>query len=464
MKPFFETLAGRKVAFIGAGVAHRELIALFAKAGAAVTLCDKKTRAALGAAGDELAALGVRLCLGEGYLEGLTGQDMILRTPGFYFYTPQLQAAKAAGALVTSEIELFFEHCPCQIVAVTGSDGKTTTTSLIAAMYAEAGRTVHLGGNIGRALLPIVDTIAPGDVAAVELSSFQLISMRTAPDIAVVTNVTPNHLDHHKDMDEYVNAKRNILLHQDKNSVAVLGYENGITRGMAAGAKGEARFFSHKRPVESGAFLDDAGMLYLAWPNKPPLAVLPRAGVRLLGTHNIQNLLAAMAALRDEVSPETMRRVAESFAGVEHRIEPVREAGGVRWINHSIATSPGRTVAGLRCFNSNVILIAGGSDKKLPFEPMAEETVRRVKLLLLCGPTGPAIEAAVRAHPAFAKSGMRIAHASGLENAVALAARAAQPGDVVLLSPASPSFDAYDNFEERGRHFKALVNALEGKP
>ena len=241
---FYEGLKGKRVAFIGAGVSHRECIEIFCKKGAVVTLCDKKPDlAAFGPYGETLKELGVTLSLGENYLDGLRGQDMIMRTPGFEYFTPALQEAKAQGAQVTSEMELFFELCPCRKVAVTGSDGKTTTTTLLAEMLKHAGRTVHLGGNLGRALLPVVDTIAEDDIAVVELSSFQLISMRTSPQIAVVTNVTPNHLDHHKDMQEYIDAKRNILLYQTAQDKAVLGYENEVTRAMAQDVKGSYCWF-----------------------------------------------------------------------------------------------------------------------------------------------------------------------------------------------------------------------------
>jgi len=433
---------------------------MFAAAGARVTLCDQKPRADFGPRADELEALGVALCLGPDYLDGLMGQQMILSTPGFEYFTPALQAAKAAGARVTSEMALFFEHCPCPITGVTGSDGKTTTTSLIAAMYEAAGRRVHLGGNIGRALLPIVDSIAPDDVAVVELSSFQLISMARSPHMAVVTNVTPNHLDHHKDMDEYVTAKRNILRYQNKTDVAVLGYENALSRGMAANTHGDCRFFSRLRPVASGAFLAEDGQLTLAWPEGRTQAVAHRSTMCLPGDHNVENMLAALAALRDEVPPAAMLRVLESFTGVEHRIEPVRELDGVRWFNDSIATSPTRVVAGLRAFSQKLIVIAGGYDKNIPYEPMAKDVLERVKLLILTGQTAGKIEAAVRAEPGFAASGLQILHAANLPAAVALARQHAQPGDIVTLSPASASFDSYPNFEARGEHFKQLVRAL----
>ena len=457
---FFSSLAGKKVAFIGAGVSHRELLPIFVHHGAQVTLCDKKPSVeAFGPLGEQLQALGIRFSLGENYLDGLAGQDMILRTPGFEFFTPALQQAGAAGAELTSEMELFFELCPCKIYAVTGSDGKTTTTTLIAEMLKAEGKTVHLGGNLGRALLPIVDQITPQDIAVVELSSFQLISMHSSPDVALVTNVTPNHLDHHKDMQEYINAKRNILLHQRPGSKAVLGYANEVSRSMAKDVIGTTYWFTRHDRVAKGAFLDEEGWLCFA-EDGVVTRIIHKDEVRLRGMHNVENLLGAFAAVAGEVRFETMTEVARSFAGVEHRIEPVRNLHGVQWFNDSIASSPTRTIAGLRSFDQKMIIIAGGYDKKIPYEPLAPEILAHVKILILMGQTGPIIERAVRSCNGFAESGLVIEHAQNMAEAVEIANRLAQPGDVVSLSPASASFDQYPNFEERGRDFKRLVMAL----
>lgn len=460
IEAFYKGLRGKKVAFIGAGVSHRECIQLFCEKGARVTLCDKKqSLEAFGPYGETLRALGVRLSLGEGYLDGLRGQEMILRTPGFEYFTPELQAAKAAGARVTSEMELFFELCPCFKIAVTGSDGKTTTTTLIAEMLKAAGRTVHLGGNLGRALLPVVDAIAPTDIAVVELSSFQLISMRQSPDIAVVTNVTPNHLDHHKDMREYIDAKRNILLHQASGSKAVLGYENEVTRAMAADVVGSYKWFTRFSVVDNGGFLREDGMLCMA-ENGVVTPIVNKTEVGLRGEHNLENLLAAMAAVWDLVPVETMAGVARTFKGVEHRIEPVRTLDGVQWFNDSIATSPTRVIAGLRAFDQKLIIIAGGSDKGISFAPMVPDLLAHVKALILTGATAQKIEDAVTADPGFAASGLRVLRAADMAQAVQMARAAARPGDIVSLSPACASFDSYPNFEARGRHYKELVNAL----
>ena len=457
-----ELIQGKKVAFIGAGVSHKRCIEQFVELGAQVTLCDqKKSLEDFGAYADTLRRLHVRLSLGEHYTDGFAGQDIIMRTPGYEYYKPELQAALQAGTKVTSEVELFFELCPCEIVAVTGSDGKTTTTTLISKMFEAAGRKVFLGGNIGAALLPQLADVTPEAVAVVELSSFQLISMRVSPKVAVVTNVTPNHLDHHKDMQEYIDAKRNILLWQVPPCRAVLGFENEISRGMQKDCKGEQVWFTRLHDTDKGAFLRESDDTLCYAENGVVTPILPRAEVKLRGLHNVENLLAAIAAVWGRVPVEAMRQVGSTFTGVEHRIEPVRTLDGVTYYNDSIASSPTRTIAGLRSFNQKIILIAGGYDKKIPYEPLAPEILAHVKTLVLMGATGPRIEAAVRACPGFDESTLTILHADSMQHAVELARGAAQPGDVVSLSPASASFDLYPNFEVRGRDYKNIVNNLK---
>ena len=455
---FFENLKGKKVAFIGAGVSHKQLIEIFSKEGAVVTLCDKKALEGFGDYADTLKELGVILSLGENYLDGLKNQDMIMRTPGFEFFTKELQDQLALGVQVTSEMELFFQLCPCKIYAVTGSDGKTTTTTLISEMLKESGRTVHLGGNIGKALLPIVRDVKEEDVAVVELSSFQLISMKQSPDVAVVTNVTPNHLDHHKDMQEYIDAKRNILIHQGRNSKAVLGYENDVSRNMEDDVPGKCVFFTRLTDISNlpdCGYIDSDGVLCVG-----DAKIVHQDDVGLRGKHNLENLLAAFCAVNGDVDYEYMTKVAKEFKGVEHRIEPVRTLNGVQWFNDSIASSPTRTIAGLRSFPQKICIIAGGYDKKIPYEPLAQPVIDNVKLLVVMGQTGPAIEKVVKEHPDYEKSGIIILHADNMEHAVQLMYENTVAGDIVSLSPASASFDFYPNFEVRGRHFKDLVNAL----
>ena len=457
-----ELIQGKKVAFIGAGVSHKRCIEQFVELGAQVTLCDqKKSLDDFGDYADTLRRLKVNLSLGEHYTDGFAGQDIIVRTPGYEYYKPELQAALKAGAMVTSEVELFFEFCPCEIVAVTGSDGKTTTTTLISKMFEAAGRKVFLGGNIGAALLHQLADVTSDAVAVVELSSFQLISMRRSPKVAVVTNVTPNHLDHHKDMQEYIDAKRNILLWQTPPCRAVLGFENDITRGMEKDCKGEQVWFTRLHETDRGAFLRESDDTLCYAENGVVTPILPRKEIQLRGLHNVENLLAACAAVWGRVPIEAMRQVGSTFTGVEHRIEPVRTLDGVTYYNDSIASSPTRTIAGLRSFDQKIILIAGGYDKKIPYEPLAPEVLAHVKTLVLMGATGPRIEKAVRECDGFAGSGLTILHADSMQHAVELARGAAKPGDVVSLSPASASFDLYPNFEVRGRDYKNIVKNLK---
>ena len=418
-----QLIKGKKVAFIGAGVSHKTLIKEFVELGAHVTLCDqKKSVEDFGDYAATIRELGIDLSLGENYLDGFKGQDIIMRTPGFvgYFEKP-LQDAMAAGTMVTSEVELFFDFCPCPIVAVTGSDGKTTTTTLIAKFFEAAGRKVHLGGNIGAALLPMLPEVSPDDVAVVELSSFQLISMHSSPNVAVVTNVTPNHLDHHKDMQEYIDAKRNILLYQTPPCRAVLGYENEISCSMQKDCKGKQVWFTRLHDTDNGAFLRKDGMLCMA-EDGVVTPFLAQKDVKLRGLHNIENLLAAAAAVWGLVPVEAIQQVGSTFTGVEHRIEPVRTLDGVLYYNDSIGTSPTRTIAGLRSFNQKVILIAGGYDKHIPYEPLAPEVIAHVKNLVLMGATGPRIEKAVRECEGFDEAALPIQHADNMQHAVELCA------------------------------------------
>lgn len=451
---FYEWIQGRTVAVCGVGRNNLPVIRQLLAHGARVRACDRRDRAALGPVADELAAAGVELCLGEGYLQRLD-VDLILRTPGMKPYLPEFEDALSRGVPVSSEMELFFTLCPCPIYAVTGSDGKTTTTSILAGLLQAAGRTVHLGGNIGRPLLPEIEQVRPDDVAVAELSSFQLTRMTVSPHVAVVTNVAPNHLDWHTDMDEYIEAKRNLVDHQKPGDRAVLNADNAVTAGFDADIPGrEVRFFSRRAPQTDGAWLREDGWLCMTR-NGVTTPVMHRADIRIPGAHNIENYLAAIAAVWGEVEPTTIAAFARAFPGVPHRCELVRERRGVRWYNDSIGSSPSRTIAGLRAFDRKVILIAGGYDKHIPYDPLGPVARDTVKSAILLGATAPKIEAAIRRY-----SDMPIAHASDMADAVAQAAAAARDGDIVFLSPASASFDMYQNFEERGEHFKQLVCAL----
>lgn len=452
---FFTSIQGKTVTFCGIGRSHMPLIRLFQEKGALVSARDKRSLEELGDNGKALQERGVQLILGENYLEDLR-EDIIFRTPGMKYHLPQLEAARKRGAAVTSEMEVFFQLCPCKIYAVTGSDGKTTTTSIIAELLKAQGKTVHLGGNIGKPLLPEIESIQPEDCAVVELSSFQLISMRESPDVAVVTNLSPNHLDVHKDMQEYIDAKKNILLHQGAFSRTVLNAGNEITASFAPQVRGDCWMFRRGAPVERGVWCDGETIYVHGQP------LLPISQIRIPGWHNVENYMAAIAAVWGDVEPQTIRRVAETFAGVEHRAEFVRELRGVKYYNDSIATSPTRVISGmLSLFPQKILLIAGGYDKHIPFEPLGPAVCEKVKTLILLGDTAQKIQDAVQAAPQYQEGCPEILRVDNMEQAVAAAAAHAQPGDIVSLSPACAAFDLYPNFEVRGRHYKDIVNGLQ---
>ena len=459
-KTFFSDMADKTIDMIGLGVSHTDLIFRLAEAGAQVTVCDRRAENQLdGTLLARMKASGIKTNLGPDYLDHLSG-EIIFRTPGFPYLTPQLIAAKNRGQTVTSEMEVFLSLCPCPIYGVTGSDGKTTTSSLIAAMLRRTGKAVHLGGNIGTPLLPILDKISENDLCVVELSSFQLISMRQSPDISVITNLSPNHLDIHKNMEEYIAAKCNILDHQDAFSRAILPMDNPLAAALSDRVRGSLTRFSSFAPVENGTWMDEHGDIFHSISGRS-VRLFNRQEVRLPGMHNIENLLAAAAACWGRVSPRDIAAVATSFTGVEHRIEFVDHIDGVRWYNDSIATSPTRMIAGLMSFDQKLIVIAGGYDKQIPFDPLVQPLLDHCKILILTGATADKIEAAVTGHPHFSQSGLEIIRADDLPNAVKKARKSAQEGDVVMLSPACASFDAYQNFEVRGLHFKELVSDLK---
>lgn len=459
---FFEGVRGKKVAFCGIGGSNLPLVRIFREKGSQVIACDRRTREQLGSTAEELEREGISLRLGSAYLSELAelDVDIIFRTPGMKFDMPELSAARGRGIAVTSEMEVFFDLCPCKIYAVTGSDGKTTTTTIISEMLRAAGKTVHLGGNIGRPLLPEIEKIEPDDVAVVELSSFQLISMRRSPEVAVVTNLAPNHLDIHKDMAEYIDAKKNILLHQNAFGRAVLNRDNEITLAFASCVRGQTLFFSRRECCRQGAWLDEDGMIYMT-ENGVTTPVLNKKEIKIPGNHNVENYLAAIAALWGSVAPELMKKVAREFGGVEHRAEFVRELDGVKYYNDSIASSPTRTASGtLSLYDRKIILIAGGYDKKIPFDTLGPVIVEKVKLLILLGATAEKIEEAVRSAVTYRPGSPEIVRVNSMEEAVLAARKAAVSGDIVSLSPACASFDLYSNFEVRGRHFKEIVHSL----
>ena len=456
IKEYLEEIQGRPVAVIGMGVSNTPLIKMLLRAGAEVTVRDRVPRERAAEQVQELESLGARMILGEEYLQDLH-EDVIFRTPGLSPNTPELVNAVQRGIELSSEMELFFQTCPSRLIGVTGSDGKTTTTTIIAEFLKEAGRNVYVGGNIGKPLLPDVADMVEEDFAVLELSSFQLMTMEQSPHIAVMTNLSPNHLDYHRSMGEYIAAKENIFLHQGEEDRAIFNYDNQLTRDLAEKAGGAVTFFSRRERLEEGVYLRD-GAIWLT-NAQGSREVLPTRDIRLPGVHNIENYMAAIAAVDGLVPDKCVRAVAARFQGVEHRIELVRELDGVKYYNDSIGTSPSRTVACLESFPEPVILIAGGYDKGIPFHALALEIRERVKTLVLTGDTARAIRQAVE-EAEGGRGCPEIIQTEDLAGAVEAARRAAGPGDVVVLSPACAAFDRFKNFMERGRAFKELVRSL----
>lgn len=463
-------LNSKRVTVIGAGISNTPLIEALLAANVDTTICDKRSRDAHSEEIRSYEERGAKLVLGERYLEYLDG-DIIFRTPGLMPSDNAIVRAVANGACLTSEMEVFFDVCPCKIVAVTGSDGKTTVTSLIAELLNNGGYTVHVGGNIGSPLLCEADGFLPDDVAVLELSSFQLITMRKSPETAVFTNLSPNHLDVHSNMAEYLEAKRNIFAHQKSTDRAVFNLDNGYTRVEAASAPGEVLFFSRMDIPEDGVFLH-RDMLYEATSGHAA-PIMSADDVAIPGVHNLENIMAAFAAVKGLVSHDVMRETARTFRGVKHRIELVRVISGVRYYNDSIASSPTRAIAGLRAImdlnrknglsplERNIILLAGGKDKGAPFNELGEEITQCVKLLILTtGKAAQQIQGAVTAAPGY--DGVpEILMRDDFSDAVLTAAGAAKEGDVVLLSPACTSFDRFRDFQERGDAFREIVNGLD---
>ncbi len=526
---YLESIRDKQVAVIGAGVSNMPLVSLLREAGIAVTVHDKKTAEALGEQYDKLTALGAQTVLGEHYLDELT-EDIVFRTPGLHPGHPSLEAVRARGGIVTSEMELFFQVCPCKIIGITGSDGKTTTTTLTYEFLKHAGHTCHLGGNIGKPLLPEVRTMQPDDLAIVELSSFQLMGMQFSPSIAAITNLTPNHLDYHKDFDEYVQAKTSIFTHQKPGDRQLMGMQfspsiaaiTNLTpnhldyhKDFDEYVQAKTSIFTHQKPgdrlvlnsddrvtrtldigpghnvmtcskivkPENGVYLRD-GVIYIA-ENGQDRMLMEASDIRIPGAHNVSNVMMAAAIVQGLCKDSDIVEIAKTFGGVEHRIEFVREFEGVKYYNDSIASSPTRTIAGLNSFDQKLILIAGGYDKHIPYDvlgkPICEfdqkliliaggydkhipydvlgkPICEHVKTLLLTGATAPKIRACVEQADCAQKP--EIIDVPDLAAAVRAANAVAQPGDVVIMSPASASFDCFKNFMERGDRFKELVNKL----
>ena len=459
LKEFNEYIRFRKVAVIGLGVSNLPLIDYLYEKKAQVTVFDERTI-------DEISqdiinkinTYEFKYSFGKNCLENLKGFNIIFRSPSCLPTKPELQEEANRGAIVTTEVEMLMEMCPCKIIGVTGSDGKTTTTSMINAILQKAGYNTFLGGNIGTPLFTRLPEIKPDDIVVLELSSFQLMNMHVSPDIAVITNITPNHLNIHKDYEEYIEAKKNIFKNQNENGILILNYDNDITKSCAKEAKGKVVFFSSKEKLDNGFIVDED--VVKECEDKVRKHILNTDEVILRGNHNFQNIATALAATKTLVDTDVAVQAIKEFKPVEHRIEFIREIDGVKWYNDSASSSPTRTLSGINAFKENIILIAGGYDKNLDYEPLAKPVVDKVSSLILIGQTAEKIFDAVKGEAEKENKKIDIYMCDSLEQTIEIAKKSAKKGDIVLFSPASASFDMFKNFADRGEKFKKLVNNI----
>ena len=459
LEEFNEYIKYRKVAIIGLGVSNLPLLDYMYDKKARVTVFDERNIEAISKqVMDQITAYGFEFNLGKNCLEKLKGFDIIFRSPSCLPTRFELQQEENRGAIVTTEIEMLMKMCPCKIIGVTGSDGKTTTTSLICSILQKSGYHTFLGGNIGTPLFTKLSEMKPEDMVVLELSSFQLMGMEVSPDIAVITNITPNHLNIHKDYEEYIEAKKNIFKYQNENGILILNYDNEITRNCAQEANGKVIFFSHKEKLDNGFIVD--GKVIKECEDKIRKHIFNGDDAILRGNHNLENIATAFAATKTLVPTEDAAESIKEFKPVEHRIEFVKEIDQVKWYNDSASSSPTRTLSGLNAFDEEIILIAGGYDKNLDYQPLAKPIVEKVKSLLLIGQTAGKIFDVVKEELENQNKELDIYMCENLEQTVTLAKKLAKPGNIVLFSPASASFDMFKDFADRGNQFKKLVNDL----
>ncbi len=459
LEEFNKFLDSKKVAIIGMGVSNLPLLDYFYDKNAKVTVFDKNTPS------DEIMEkinkYRYEVEIGEYNLSRLNGFDIVFRSPSVLPTREELVTAANKGAIITSEIEMVLKLAPCKIIGVTGTEGKTTTTSIIYEILKSSGKNCFLGGNIGKPIFTEIKNMKPEDIVVLELSSFQLMEMEVSPDISVVTNMYPDHLNIHSSYEEYQQAKKNIFLHQNENGVVILNYDNEITRKFADEVKSNLVYFSSLQKLKNGYVYDRKDETIKRYANGKSENILKKQEIKLRGIHNYENICAALAATASIVDEKSQIKAIKEFNGVEHRLEFVRELNGVKYYNDSIGTSPASTIAGLNAFDENIILLAGGSDKGLDYTEIGETIAKKVRVLLLTGPTAEKIENATKlAMNKAGKETVEIIHCKDLQEAVSTANEKAKSGEIVLMSPASASFDAFKNFIERGIKFKEFVNNL----
>lgn len=459
LEEFNNYIKGKKVAIIGLGVSNVPLIDYLYNLGANIMLFNNKPIDKLDSSIlDKIYEYKIEYSFGENYLSKLNGFDIIFRSPSCRPDLPEIKKEIENGAILTSEIELVLEMCPGTTIGVTGSDGKTTTTSLIYEILKEENLNCYLGGNIGIPLFTKIADMKPEDFVVLELSSFQLMTMNTSPNIAVVTNISPNHLDIHKSYEEYIQSKANIFKYQNENNLLVLNYDNEITKEFSKIANSKVIYFSSKEKLDNGLILDNG--IIKECDNGLRRHLLNTKNIKLRGVHNSENICAAIAATSKIASIDSQIRAVSNFSGVNHRLEFVKEINGAKWYNDSIASSPTRTIAGLNSFDEDIVLIAGGYDKHLDYKPLAQPILNKVNKLILLGQTSDKIYQAVTELMKTSDKKIDIFKTNTLEEAISKAKEVSKKGDVVLFSPASASFDMFKNFADRGHKFKDLVNKI----
>lgn len=459
LEEFNDYIRFRKVAVIGLGVSNIPLLDYLYEKKARVTIFDQRDIDNIPKElMDKITSYSFEFSLGNHYLEKLNGYDLIFRSPSCLPTIPELVEEANRGAIVTTEIEMLIEMCPGTVLGVTGSDGKTTTTSLINAILKNAGYNTYLGGNIGTPLFTKLPEMKKEDIIVLELSSFQLMGMKISPKISVITNITPNHLNVHKDYEEYINAKKNIFKWQDSDGILILNYDNEITRNCEKEANGKVIFFSSKEKLENGYIVD--GDVIKECDDRIRKHIISASEAKLRGSHNYQNICAALAATKTLVTLDEAVKTIKDFNAVEHRLEFVREINNVKWYNDSASSSPTRTISGINAFNEELILIAGGYDKNLDYTPLAKPIVDKVKTLLLIGQTSGKIFDAVKQEMEEQDKEIKIYMCNTLEETINISKKISKPGQVVLFSPGSASFDMFKNAYDRGNKFKNLVNEL----
>lgn len=441
LEEFNNNLIGKKIAIVGLGVSNLPLLDYFKDIDCEVSIFNEKKIEF------DLSNYNYKVYEGENCLEKLVGFDIIFRSPSCLPNRKELLEEKARGCYVTSEIEEVIKLSPSKIIGVTGSDGKTTTTTLIDLVLRANGYKTFLGGNIGTPLFTQIEDMKEEDIVVLELSSFQLMGMEVSPSISVITNVTPNHLDKHTDYQEYIDAKKNIYSNSD--GILVINKDNDITSKLESNR--EVRYFS--RYNKTNCFYVDNG--YICFNGDK---VYDTSNLKIRGIHNHENICACMSAIYDMVDMDKSFNAISNFSGVEHRLEFVREINGVKWYNDSVSSSPTRTIAGLNSYNEEIVLIAGGYDKNLDYSPIGRPILDKVKTLILFGDTKDKIYNAV--NNIKTNEDINIYICSSLLEVVNKAYEIAKNGQVVLFSPASASFDMFKNFADRGIQFKDLVNKL----